>query len=87
MKLRPISFNKNALLELRSTHDTLQSTTFTPCSASSCSFVYALNSWTQNCRKSQILRLSKVSRLKHEFQASYVIMVIMVNCIPQINFV
>ena len=30
MKLRPISFIKNALLELRSTHDTLQSTAFTP---------------------------------------------------------
>ena len=35
--------------------------------------------------QSQILRLPKVSRLKHEFQARYVIMVIMVNCIPRFN--
>ena len=57
------------------------------CSASSWSFVSALNSRTQNCRKSQILRLPKVPRLKHEFQARYVIMVIMVNYIPRFNFV
>ena len=35
--------------------------------------------------QSQILRLPKMSRLKHEFQARYVIMVIMVNCIPRFN--
>ena len=42
------------------------------CSASLWSFVPALNSWTQNCRKSQILRLPKVLRLKRELQARYV---------------
>ena len=40
----------------------------------------ALNSWTQNRRKSQILNPPKVSRLKHEFQARYLIMVIIFNC-------
>jgi len=54
------------------------------CSASSWSFVSALNSCTQNCRKSQILGLPKVFRLKHEFQARCVIMV---NYIPRFNFV
>ena len=38
-----------------------------------------------NCRKSQILRLSKVFRLKHVFQARYLIMVIIVNYIPRFD--
>ena len=78
------------ILEFRCIQNTLQSTKFTPLQ---CQFVKSclstLNSWTQSCQKSQILRLPKVSRLKHEFQARYVIiiMVIIVNYIPRINFV
>ena len=60
------------------------------CSASSWSLVSGMNSWTQNCqncRKSQNLGFPKMSRLKHEFQARYVpvIMVIMLNYIPRFN--
>ena len=47
------------------------------CSASSGSFVCALNSWTQNCRKNQILRLPKVSRLKHE---SFHTLILFISC-------
>ena len=55
-------------------------------SASSWSFVSVLNSWTQNCQKSQILRLLKVSQLKHRFQPRYAVMVIMVKYIPRFHF-
>ena len=56
-------------------------------SASSWSFVSVLNFWTQNCQKSQILRLLKVSQLKHRFQPRYAVMVIMVKYIPRFHFV
>ena len=48
-------------------------------SASAWSFVSALNFWTQNCRKSQILRLPKVSRLKHERYAHALILFVSRN--------
>ena len=49
------------ILKFRSIHDTLWSTKFTP---DQCELASTLNSWTQNCRKSQILWLPKVSRLR-----------------------
>ena len=64
------------------THSSLPSLPL--CSAISWSFVSALKSWPQNCRKSQILRLPKPSLLKQEFQARYVIMG---NYILGFNFV
>ena len=63
-------FMKALFSEFRSQHITYYSLpSLHLCCASSWSCVSALNSWTQNCRKSQILRRPKVSRLKNEFQA------------------
>ena len=59
----------SALLEFPSKHCTLQSASrFTTFQYQLVKYLRRI-SWTQNCRKSQILRLPKKSRLKYELHA------------------
>ena len=91
LKLTPYlwSFYKSAVFGFRSIQNALQFKVYPSAApAGECLYLHGMNSWTQNCPNSQILRFLKVSGLKHEVQARYVIiMVNMINNIPRFHFV
>ena len=64
----------NRPLEFHSIHNTLQSTTFTDLQCQLVNFCICAEFLDTKLSENQILKHPKVSRLKHEFQATYVIM-------------